>query len=210
MNEFKKYSFTIAEVNYLSDKKADIFKAGRELFYTKGFKDTNVSDIAKAAGIGVGTFYNYYSSKEELFTEVYFRENEDYKMHLVQSMDMNEDPVSMVTKIVSKNIEEMNANMILKEWYNTELFSKLEKDFYDKGEMNAMDKFMVDGRTQMIKDWMEDGRIRKDISVDMIGAIFNAILYIEIHKRDIGIQYFPQLIQLITEFVMKGLTDCPE
>ena len=63
------------EAGYLTDKKADIFNAGRELFCSKGFKDTNVSEIAKLAGIGVGTFYNYYSSKEELFLEVFLKEN---------------------------------------------------------------------------------------------------------------------------------------
>jgi AcrR family transcriptional regulator len=60
-------------VDYLRDKRSDIFNSGRELFYSKGFKDTNVSEIAKMAGIGVGTFYNYYSSKEKLFMEIFIK-----------------------------------------------------------------------------------------------------------------------------------------
>ena len=61
----------------MTDKKTDIFNSARELFYSKGYKETNVSEIANMAGIGVGTFYNYYSSKEQLFLEVYIKENED-------------------------------------------------------------------------------------------------------------------------------------
>ncbi|WP_242832622.1 TetR/AcrR family transcriptional regulator [Clostridium saccharoperbutylacetonicum] len=34
-----------------------------------------MSDITKKAGIGVGTFYNYYSSKEKLFMEIFLEEN---------------------------------------------------------------------------------------------------------------------------------------
>ncbi|MFZ5351455.1 MAG: TetR/AcrR family transcriptional regulator [Bacillota bacterium] len=192
------------------DKKAEIFNAARELFYSKGFKDTNVSEIARLAGIGVGTFYNYYDSKEELFIEVYIKENEDLKKHLIESIDINEDPVALVTKLVTRNISAMNSNMILKEWYNKELFSKLEKHFYEKGYLESMDDTMQSGKIELIKKWKAEGRIRSDIDVEMVGAIFDSILYIDIHKSEIGIQYFPQLLHYITEFIMKGLTDCPK
>jgi len=50
-------------------------------------------------------------------------------------------------------------------------------------------------------------KIRYDLDDNMILAIFNAIPYIELHKEEIGFQYFPQIIYYITEFIMKGLTD---
>ena len=183
------------------DKKADIFNAARELFYSKGFKDTNVSDIAKLAGIGVGTFYNYYSSKEKLFLEVYFKENEDHKNHLLESMNLNDDPVTMITKMVTQNAIDMNSNFILKEWYNKELFSKLEQQFYEQGGIEKFDELTRSGRIELIKKWKAEGKI---------SAIFNSILYIDLHKSEIGVQHFPQILIYITEFIMKGLTDCPK
>jgi AcrR family transcriptional regulator len=198
------------EVSYLVDKKADIFNSGRELFYSKGFKDTNVSDIAKMAGIGVGTFYNYYSSKEELFLEIYIKENENLKKRLVESIDLNDDPVTLVTKVVTQNISAMNSNLILKEWYNRDLFSKLEQYFYEQGGLESFDEFTHSGITELIKKWKADGKIRNDLDDELIIAIFNSILYIDIHKSEIGIQHFPQIMLYITEFIMKGLTDCPK
>jgi AcrR family transcriptional regulator len=198
------------EAGYLIDKKADIFDSGRELFYSKGFKDTNVSDIAKMAGIGVGTFYNYYSSKEELFLEVFIKENEDLKKRLVESVDLNDDPVIFVTKFLTQNITEMNSNLILREWYNRELFSKLERYFYEQDGLGSIDELMRSGRLELVKKWKIEGKIRNDIDDDMICAIFDSIPYIDIHKFDIGIQYYPQIIYYITEFIMKGLTDCPK
>ena len=192
------------------DKKADIFNAGRELFYSKGFKDTNVSEIAKMAGIGVGTFYNYYSSKEKLFMEVYIKENEKHKNHLLESTNWNDDPVSLFTKLVAQNASEMNSNPILKEWYNKELFSKLEKQFYEHGGMERFDEFTHSGRIELIKKWKAEGKIRDDLDNEMINAIFNSILYIDLHKSEIGVQHFPQILIYITEFIMKGLTDCPK
>lgn len=43
-----------------------ILDAGLQLFGSKGFYNTSVRDIAKAAGISVGLIYNYFKSKEEL------------------------------------------------------------------------------------------------------------------------------------------------
>ncbi len=47
--------------------KATIDSAARELFATRGFLETGISDIARGAGISVGNVYRYYGSKEELF-----------------------------------------------------------------------------------------------------------------------------------------------
>lgn len=196
------------EASSLTDKKADILNSGRELFYAKGFKDTNVSDIAKMAGIGVGTFYNYYPSKEELFLEIYIKENEAHKKRLVESMDPNDDPVTLVTKIVTQNISDMNSNLILKEWYNKDLFGKLEKYFYKQGGIESFAEYSHSGIVELIKKWKTAGKIRDDLDDEMIIAIFNSILYIDLHKSEIGVQHFPQIMLYITEFIMKGLTDC--
>jgi AcrR family transcriptional regulator len=194
-------------VSYLIDKKADILNSGRELFYSKGFKDTNVSDIAKMAGIGVGTFYNYYSSKEKLFLEVYMKENEDLKKRLFQSIDLNDDPVTLVTKVVTQNIGEINSNLILKEWYNRDLFSKLEQYFNEQGGIERIEELAHSGIAELIRKWKIEGKIRADLDNEMIIAIVNSIPYIDIHKSEIGIQHFPQILLYITEFIMKGITD---
>jgi len=189
------------------DKKTYIFNSGRELFYSKGFKETNVSDIAKMSGIGVGTFYNYFSSKEELFLEIFIKENQDLKKSITQSIDINDDPLTLVTKLVSKNISEMNTNLILKEWYNKELFSKLEKYFLEQDGFKSIEELMHNGIVELVKKWKSLGKIRNDIDDEMIIAIFNSIPYIDIHKTEIGIKYFPQILLYITEFIMKGLSN---
>lgn len=43
-----------------------LMDAGRELFTTRGYHDTRVSDIVAAAGLSKGAFYRYFDSKERL------------------------------------------------------------------------------------------------------------------------------------------------
>jgi len=42
------------------DKRAKIFRCGKERFIAKGFKETNVAAKTKMAGVAAETFYNYY------------------------------------------------------------------------------------------------------------------------------------------------------
>jgi AcrR family transcriptional regulator len=190
----------------LIDKKDEVFSAARKLFASKGFKDTNISDIAKKAGIAVGSFYKYFSSKEEIFLKVYLKENEELKMRMFKSFNMNDDPVTMVTNLVSQNAVEMNSNRILKEWYNKELFAKLEKLFYEQDGFKSIEEMMNSGMAGMVKKWKAEGKVRQDLDDEMIIAIFKAIPFIDLHKSEIGIKYFPQILFYITEFVMKGIT----
>jgi AcrR family transcriptional regulator len=189
----------------LDDKKADLLNCGKELFSSRGFKDTKVSDITKMANMAVGTFYKYYSSKEELFMEIYLKENFQLKQKIAESVDFNGDPAEIASKFFSLNISGMNSNPILKEWYNKELFSRLEKEFHSKGGIDSIHKYMNSGMIDMIRKWKSDGKIRDDFDDELILAIFNSIPYIDIHKEEIGIQHFPQILDYMIKFVMKGL-----
>jgi len=54
-----------------------IITAGRELFARKGYQRTGVKEIARAAGVAVGSFYAYFPDKPALFLEItegYYRQ----------------------------------------------------------------------------------------------------------------------------------------
>lgn len=50
----------------LEDKKSRICAAAINLFSNKSFNQTTVEEIARETGVGKGTFYNYFESKEYL------------------------------------------------------------------------------------------------------------------------------------------------
>ncbi len=47
-----------------------IFAAATDLFQEKGYADTTITDIAKRADVGVGTIYNYFSSKHDILLSI--------------------------------------------------------------------------------------------------------------------------------------------
>jgi len=53
------------------EKKEKILNAAVHVFSKKGLKDTKISDISEEAGIGKGTVYEYFKSKDEVFTATF-------------------------------------------------------------------------------------------------------------------------------------------
>lgn len=191
----------------MDNKKTQIYDSGKELFSLNGFKDTNVSDITKKAGVAVGTFYNYYSSKEKLFMDIFLDENVKLKKSCLQSIDLNSSPLEVVRQMLALNVKGMKASPILREWYNRSVFNRIEQIYREENGLENFD-FLYDSFYEIILKWQEEGKMRRDIDSKMIMTIFAAIINADTHKEEIGIQYFPAVLDYMSEFIMKGLTDC--
>src|SRR6201992_2952952 len=66
----------------VSDKREAIMTAALELFVERGFYGTAVPEIAEQAGVGAGTIYRYFESKEALVNAIYRQEKTRWA-HLV-------------------------------------------------------------------------------------------------------------------------------
>ncbi|WP_077611352.1 TetR/AcrR family transcriptional regulator [Clostridium sp. Marseille-P2415] len=193
----------------MEDKKTLIYDCAKELFSNKGFKDTNISEITQKTGMAVGTFYKYYPSKEKLFMDIFLEENANLKKHCLQSLDLSRSPLEVAGQMLALNAEGIRTNPILKEWYNKNVFAKVEKLYREENGLEAVD-FLYDSFLELVKEWQAQGKMRKDIDSKMIMMIFAAIINVDTHKEEIGLEYFPQLLELMTELIMKGLMDCSE
>ncbi|WP_438432829.1 TetR/AcrR family transcriptional regulator [Gorillibacterium sp. sgz500922] len=187
-------------------KKQQIYDSGKDLFSTRGFKETNISDITRKAGVAVGTFYNYFPSKEKLFLEIFLEENVKLKHRLMDDLDFNDEPLPLVKTLLSRNLEGMIANPILKQWYNKDVFAKLERQYREDNGVGEVD-FLYGSFADLFRRWQEEGKIRHDLNVELIMALFTAIITVDTHKEEVGVQHFPQLLDYLTEFVMKGLAE---
>lgn len=53
------------------NRKQNVIHSAHQLFIEKGFQATSIQDILDYSGISKGTFYNYFSSKNELLIAIY-------------------------------------------------------------------------------------------------------------------------------------------
>jgi len=73
-------------------KSEALVEAAARVFAEQGFANTRVSDIAERAGIAKGTVYEYFSSKEELFHEVFQWFNRGIRKDVAQVLADCESP----------------------------------------------------------------------------------------------------------------------
>jgi len=86
-------------------KKNQIILAATQVFSKLGVGKTKMVDIAKAADIGKGTIYEYFRSKEEIFSSTFhfmFSEMENRLQQIAQSSD---EPEEKLTQLINTSID---------------------------------------------------------------------------------------------------------
>lgn len=82
-----------------------ILAAATGLFQDRGYAETTINDIADKADVGVGTIYNYFSSKNEILlnivADIFIEKNADAIIY-------EEDPVQTVIKYLNKYLDEFS------------------------------------------------------------------------------------------------------
>lgn len=79
------------------DMRARILKESSLYFAKNGFGDTKISDLAKHIGIGQGTIYLYFKSKEDLFEEI--RKSSENTEEIKKLKNLSLLPIPAKTKI---------------------------------------------------------------------------------------------------------------
>ncbi len=188
------------------EKKQLIYDAAKAIFSERGFKDTSVSAITKAAGMAVGTFYLYYSSKEQLFMEIFRDENTALKQSFLDTLDLKQTPAEIIAHMMRINQEGIAASPILREWYQSEEFRKIERAYRDAHAIDSLN-FLYDTFLELVRRWQKEGKMRADIDSVMIMKVFEAVINVDTHKDEVGLEYFPELLDVMTGLILKGLSD---
>jgi len=95
----------------------EILDAAELLFIAKGYEQTTVNDILAKVGIGKGTFYHYFKSKEEVMDAVIDRVVESLKAAAIAIADDTKlNAQQKVVKIIlSLNVSESSNGKMIEE-----------------------------------------------------------------------------------------------
>jgi len=85
------------------DKKQALKAAAYEVFSKKGYKATGISKIARQAGVAVGSFYNYYESKEAIFLDIYIDENNRVRQAMIEELDWEIDMIDLIGQLFAQS-----------------------------------------------------------------------------------------------------------
>jgi AcrR family transcriptional regulator len=150
------------------EKQEQIISAAIREFTKNGFAATTISDIARAAGIGKGTVYEYFSTKEEIIEHTFnffVRSLEmDFEAILISGLapvDKLKRIFDSFTRFIDSESQEMLELMF--DFWSVSIRHKESKGII----FQEMKKFYQAYReifSDIIIEGMGDGSIRKDIN----------------------------------------------
>ncbi len=95
------------------DAKARVLEAALEVFSQKGFHPATMDEIAEKAGVGKGTLYRHFETKEKLFAELVRLRLEELEENALAVIDGNDDVLTMISKYIRIYFEFFDRNQRL-------------------------------------------------------------------------------------------------
>ena len=133
------------------DMRARILRESAIYFAKNGFGNTKIGDLAKYIGIGQGTMYMYFKSKEELFEEI--RKSADNKEELKKMKLLVKLPIPAKLKIekISGEMEKQlseNEDYAVKITIISQLMLEQGQDFSSNEIYKEMAKIIKQGQKE--------------------------------------------------------------
>lgn len=184
------------------DKKQVLKQAAYDVFSKKGYKATAISEVAKQAGMAVGSFYNYYASKEEIFLDVYIDENNRIRQVIMNDIDWEGDVVELIGQLFGQSRSLVSSNKILAEWYNLAISNELHS-YYSSEEgkaSNPFHQFLIETFTnRMMKEGYSQEKIQEVLEV------YHLFYYIDMNITEKDVPNVNQTIETLATYFVKGL-----
>lgn len=110
-------------------KKEKIIEAAIRLFCSLGFQNTSTTKITKEAGVGTGTLFLYFKSKDELVNSIYMeikREMMDYhKVFAYESLPFKDQLQEFWSNIVNWGVSNPDKFKFMMQFKNSPYISQL-------------------------------------------------------------------------------------
>ena len=184
------------------DKKKILKEAAYEVFSKKGYKATSISEITKHAKMAVGSFYNFYDSKETIFLDTYIEENNRIRQLMINNIDWEGDVVKLTEQLFGQSRSLISTNKILSEWYNPAISSELH-NYYSSEEGKASNQFyklLVENFTNRLQT---EGYSQEKIQeILKIYTLFN---YIDMNVTEKDIPNVSETTEKLAIYFVKGL-----
>ncbi|MHC1728783.1 MAG: TetR/AcrR family transcriptional regulator [Syntrophobacteraceae bacterium] len=93
--------------------KERILDAALEVFSQKGFHTATTDEIAERAGVGKGTLYRYFETKEKLFADLVRLRLDELEKRTRSTIDGHDDVLTMISKYIRIYFEFFDCNQHL-------------------------------------------------------------------------------------------------
>lgn len=146
-------------------------QAALDLFVERGFYGTAVPEIADKAGVGAGTIYRYFSSKEALVNEIYREEKQRFGTTVIASFPPSSSAKELFhalwTRMVRFAVENVKSFIFLELHHHAR---------YLDAESKALEKRMTEMFAQVIVAAQARGELKTGSPELLMGIVMGGFV----------------------------------
>ncbi len=157
-------------------KRSSLMNAAFTLFTEEGFQNTTISEIARKAGIGKGTFYFYFEDKYDIRNHIIIAKSSEILHEAISALpDQNDTFENKVIFVADQIIEKLAADRILLRFIHKNLSWALLENNQEMAD--TFDSILKQAETSQGPSYT-DVRTMMYLIIELInGACYTAILY---------------------------------
>ncbi len=156
-------------------KREQIVQAAIEMFMARDFSQVKMEEIAESAGVGKGTIYEYFRSKEELFFESITMAVEAYIALYNSYFKASSSCWENLRSLMYAQLKFLQEN---RSWVRF-LYSERPN------QIDGLEQWFLERRLRLIQgiegliiQGVQDGEIRSGLDTEMAARSFNALHYV--------------------------------
>jgi AcrR family transcriptional regulator len=153
--------------------KEQLTDAARRVFERDGFFNARVTDIVSEAGLAHGSFYTYFSSRQEVFLAVVREVGRDFREAVTTTPDDDDlDTVEALDQANRRYLEAYRANSVI--WALIEQVATIDPEIHRFRLLGR--RAHVDRVAKTIRRWQERGLADADIDPDTTAGALVSML----------------------------------
>lgn len=193
-----------AKKNLLKEK---ILTAAREIFLSQGYEETTIGQIAEKAGVGLGTAYNYFKSKEEIFLLAMAEELEQVNEEKREIETDAGTPEEAITAMVLTSIQRYSF-FGKKVWRAAmaAVFISMKSNTMMMHEMMKVDYRLMDKLRDRLGELKNQSRLKESFPIDTaVEVIYGAVIFhvmAYVYSEDVSFEAMCRKIETNIRFVL--------
>jgi AcrR family transcriptional regulator len=178
-----------------------LLAAGQDLFARRGIRATTVEQLARAAGISKGAFYQFHPSKEALFFAIV--EEVETAMQARLARQVAEAPQDAVRLLVRASLNARLENPLFDVAISEEAVAVLRT--MPPAEQEAFLRRDVQ-MTESIAGLLAASGVTLAVSPEVLAGLLRAMVFVGMHREDIGAESAPAVEDFLVETLSAALS----
>jgi len=185
-----------------------LLEVGTELFQTHGYKKTAIDDVVRRVGVSKGTFYAFFSGKEDYFVEILLTA-ERHSQEIIQ-----ETLFSSGLPMREAFVESMYAQLMFIQ--NTPILHVLsqpeEFQFLTERLQPEQINRLFEHDREYIAQLLDEARRQttvRDVELESLTGLLRGVSMLVLHQREIGADVFSRSLRLLLTMIADYLFPSP-